>query len=236
MDPTEAGKPLFATVAVDLDALLGAEADGVEDGAMALCTEGVCVDVLKERKLGEMSQHPAMEVLDVGDGVDDAADAQDVRVLGEERRRDDARFMFARLKVRVRKQKKKRRQRLFAKNIRHKSHRIRPQHPDIPKLARLRHPQRRNPVLHIRRHLHPQLQPNHPPLRKPPPERHQQPAEPTPNVRPLRRPAARKHRLPPHLLRASRIHQRVIRKWIRVRSLSIMFFLSTKLYHCPSIH
>lgn len=84
MDATEAGKPFFATVAIDLDALFCAEVDGVEDGAMALCTEGVWVDVLKERKLGEMGQHPEMEVLDVSDGVDDATDAQDVGILGKE--------------------------------------------------------------------------------------------------------------------------------------------------------
>lgn len=84
INTTETGKPFFATVAVDLDALFCAGADGVEDGAVALCTEDVGVDVLKERKLGEMGEHPEMEVLDVCDGVDDAAGAQDVGILGEE--------------------------------------------------------------------------------------------------------------------------------------------------------
>ena len=48
-----------------------------------------------------MPDHPLVQIAHVGDGVHDPAGAQDVRVLGEERGRDDARLVLALFEVRV---------------------------------------------------------------------------------------------------------------------------------------
>lgn len=49
---------------------------------MALGTESVLIDGLKERKVSEMDAHPVVKVLDIGDGIDDASGTENVGILG----------------------------------------------------------------------------------------------------------------------------------------------------------
>lgn len=86
----EAREPLVAPVTLDFFTLFGAGVDGIKDGAVALRAEGGLVDGLEEGKAGEVGVHPVVEILDVSDGVYDATGTEDVGILGEEGRGDDA--------------------------------------------------------------------------------------------------------------------------------------------------
>ena len=89
VDASETGQPLLTSISLDFFALFGAGIYGIDDGTLALRTQGFLVDGLKERKGGEMGAHPVMQVLDIGDGVDDATGAEDIGVLGKQGGGDD---------------------------------------------------------------------------------------------------------------------------------------------------
>jgi len=49
----------------------------------------------------QMLHHPQMEILDITDGIDDAAWTKNVSILRKQSRRDDAGLVLSLLKVRV---------------------------------------------------------------------------------------------------------------------------------------
>ncbi|KAF1734085.1 hypothetical protein CRV24_005620 [Beauveria bassiana] len=100
LSPPKQGHKLEPLVARHLFALLRL---GSHDGHARVPLDLVLGDdALKRRVRLEVLHHPLVQGLDVGDCVDDAAGPQRVRVLGVERRRDDARLVLAGFKVRVR--------------------------------------------------------------------------------------------------------------------------------------
>ena len=74
--------------------------------------------VLKEGECGKMLNHPVMQIADVRDSIHNPAGAEDVRIFGEQRWRDDARLVLPRLEVRVGEEEEDFRELVFANEVR----------------------------------------------------------------------------------------------------------------------
>lgn len=79
---------LVACVARHLLAFLRAQSDLCDDLLLDFGPgrDFFLADADEERMIVEMSNHPLVQIEDVGDGVQDAAGPQEVGVLGEQRR------------------------------------------------------------------------------------------------------------------------------------------------------
>jgi hypothetical protein len=62
-------------------------------------------DALKQRMLSEMFDHPLMQIIDIGDGVQGGARFQNERILGQQFVIDDSPTIFRAFEVRIREEK-----------------------------------------------------------------------------------------------------------------------------------
>lgn len=126
----ESAEPLVASVSFDFLALFGGCEDGVDADVMFQLVL-VWIEPFEQWMLTEVLIHPVVQLLDVGDDVHDAAGTQDVGVFGEQRGRDDASFVFARLEVRVREQEKQFRELVFVEEVGQELHTVGTQDADV---------------------------------------------------------------------------------------------------------
>ena len=71
-----------------------------------------------------MLNHPVMQITDVRDSIHNPAGAEDVRIFGEQRWRDDASLVLPRLEVRVGKEEEDFRELVFADEVGQELHRV----------------------------------------------------------------------------------------------------------------
>lgn len=91
---------------------------------MALGTERFLVDRLKEREICEMGAHPIVEILDIGDSIDNASWTENVCVLCKEGGRDDAGLVLAGLEVGIWEEEKEGRERMLCEEVGEELHRV----------------------------------------------------------------------------------------------------------------
>ena len=124
LDPPETREPLVSLIPLDLFALLRATVHRVQDGALALVPELFFGHRLEQGELLEMGAHPVVEIADVRNGVHDAAGTEDVCVLGQEGRGDDACLVLASLEMGVREEEEEGGEGVLGEIVWHELHRV----------------------------------------------------------------------------------------------------------------
>mmetsp|Transcript_11584 Transcript_11584/g.48588 ORF Transcript_11584/g.48588 Transcript_11584/m.48588 type:complete len:238 (-) Transcript_11584:226-939(-) len=138
---------------------------------------------LEHRVLFDLLRHPPPQFLDVGDGVDDPAHRQRVRVLRQQRPLDYPPPVVRGLEVRVGEQEEQLRELTLLKEVGQVLHAVCADARDVLVRTGVLAPERHAPLLHVLAHLIPDLHAHREVVREQRRETHEQTPEAAPHVR-----------------------------------------------------
>jgi len=107
MDAPETSKPLSSPSPLNLFTFLSAGVDDIKDGTFPLCAKNFFLNKLEQRKVVEVSKHPQVKVVHIGDGVDDTTWAENICIFRKQSWRNNSGFVLPGLEVGIREKKEK---------------------------------------------------------------------------------------------------------------------------------